>query len=204
MTRTRGVRASLLLASLLSLTACPTKHPPPSLKAGLWTHSGSASDDLDCSTVSEAEPNRDVAFPNLAASGACETHVLTGRVSDDVDVFRADGAACDKNSFPSATLTTSDNDVRLCVFVVCSSGKTGLSSECTGDLSEAMQRPEVQHLPEGMRGCCRVGSGAVTTPANCDAQYSRIPTKKPNWQAYFVIDRLRGRDCTSYEVDYHF
>jgi len=198
-------RSLLVAAPALVLSGCPVKHPPPSIAAGTWAHSGSQVDEASCASGSEIEPNGDVSMPNIGPGGACTSQTVKGSVSDDVDVFRIDGTACDDSS-PTAKLTvgSGDDDVRLCLFVVCANGRTGVSSACSGDASSSGQQPVLQMLPEGMHACCRLGTGSVTTPANCDSQYSRIPTKKPTWHSYLVVDRVRDTACTPYSVDYHF
>lgn len=199
---TSGRVGSMLMAVLVcsTVTGCPDP-PPPSIEAGPWAHDG-AEETPTCTADSEIEPNGDVAKANVGGDGACSSQELRGAVADDVDVFRVGGPSC-KDSFPTATLKGSEKDTRLCVFVVCAYGRTGISN-CTGDPSEAKQLPISNYLPEGMRGCCRIGDGRVTVEANCDGQYALVPTAKPEWHTFFVVDRLREKACSKYSIDYHF
>jgi hypothetical protein len=173
---------------------------PPSIEGGLWSHIG-PENDLACTGTSEIEPNGDVATANVVSSGECSAHQIKGSVSNDIDVFRADGQFCDGSS-PTASFS-GEKDMRLCIFVVCAHGKTGISG-CDGDKNDAGQLPVSNYLPAGMRGCCRVGPGRVTVLPNCDGQYAVVQTTQPEWHTYFVLDRIRETSCSAYTVDYHF
>jgi hypothetical protein len=173
---------------------------PPSIEGGLWSHIG-RENDVACVGSSEIEPNGDVASANVVGNGACSSQHIIGAVSNDIDVFRVDGPFCE-GSFPTAVLN-GDKDARLCVFVVCAQGKTGLSS-CDGDIDEDDHFPVSNIFPAGMRGCCRVGPGRVTARSSCDGQYAVVPTAHPQWHTYFVLDRIRETSCGAYTVDYHF
>ena len=193
----RRLAALLLVASAAGCSKqCGTPETSPS---GCWHHEGSTLDDLECSTGSpEYEPNGDVVAANVLPDGKCDTQTFHGSVSHDTDVFRADGPPCRKGAQPHATLITQEDDLRLCLFVACAHGKTALS-KCEGDPYPASQN----HMPEGVQGCCRVGQGTLTTSVTCDSEWAALG-HAPEWQAYFVVDRLNGSACTNYQVNYAF
>jgi hypothetical protein len=159
-------------------------------------------DDASCASPGEHEPNGDLVAANTLPAGSCELQVVQGNVSSDIDVFRARGKPCSKDSRPRATLKTAQDDVRLCVFAACVAGKTGLGP-CTGSASPAKQTPVEAHMPEGSVGCCRVGQGDVSLNVYCDSEYAPFG-KEPEWDAFFVVDRVTDSECTSYEVGYQF
>ena len=176
--------------------------PPPSIASGCWSHPGAAVDDTMCSTGQETEPNGDLVAANVVPDGSCAMQYLTGEVSNDIDVFRANGARCSQSSALQASLTTDQDDVRLCLFAACDTGKTGLVG-CDGSLSPGGQKGVPNHMPEGVLGCCRVGQGTLSVNVNCDTDYSPL-AKTPHWQSYLVVDRVRDTACTSYKVGYQF
>jgi hypothetical protein len=193
---------ALLTAFLLAGCFHGCEEPPPSLESDCWSHRLAQGDDLACATAAEHEPNGDLVAANTLEEGSCELRFVRGSVSGDIDVFRTRGKPCLKHSMPHATLKADQDDVRLCVFAACHAGKTGLSG-CSGSVSLAGQSPVVQHMPEGIVGCCRAGSGDVTVEVHCDSEYATVG-KGPEWQTYFVVDRVRDSECTSYEIGYQF
>jgi hypothetical protein len=196
---TSRVLTLLLLAGSCS-SKCKTE--PPSAPTGCWEHPLSPSDALDCSTDDDREPNGSVVIAHKLRDTSCEVKRFSGRIADDVDVFRAEGKACAPDSLPRANLQANDKDVRLCLFAACAHGTTGFTG-CTGDKSSNGDAVTWNHLPEGAQGCCRVGSGNLTAEVHCASEYAPLG-KAPEWHAYYVVDRLEDSSCADYSVTYGF
>lgn len=198
------VACSVLFALLGAGCSDGCGDPPPSISSGCWAHPGGVtSDDPTCVGSSEGEPNGDLVIASSVGTGACFEQTLSGAVSSDIDVFSLGGKLCAGHDALTSTLNTDQDDVRLCMFVACSHGKTGLSA-CSGAASIAAgQPPTANHLPEGALGCCRLGQGTLNVKVNCDEQYAPFGAQ-PSWRAYFVVDRVRDNQCTPYTVAYQF
>ena len=203
----RGARvpAAWLLVGVGACQLNPCVTPPPTPPSPCWTHDGGA-DGRACAGASEHQPNDNVSEANGLPAATCATQTFTGQLADDVDVFRTTGPPC-SGSAPTATLrTTTDPNLRLCVFVACRKGKTGMQGcALPGSSPDASLLAEAMHLPEGMLGCCSDGPGGVGVPTfNCDAEYATVEPSRPDLDAYIVVDRSSGDGCAAYTIDYHF
>ncbi|HEY2410115.1 MAG TPA: hypothetical protein VGI10_29125 [Polyangiaceae bacterium] len=199
--RARVVTA-LLLAGLGGCSSKACEPTPPSIPSGCWSHPLASGDDPSCSSGSETEPNGDLVAANRVGDGSCSWQYFTGSVAADVDVFRADGAFCKATPTLQASLSTDQDDVRLCLFATCATGKTGLA-HCSGTTSPSGQTAVANHMPEGILGCCRAGAGTLSVDVNCDSQYAPLG-KPPEWHSYLVVDRVRDTGCTPYKIGYQF
>ena len=202
-------RALVALACLLGAfeaTCQGSCKPPPSISTACWQHTGPVANDC-CQGDSDKEPNDNVRWANPAPDATCDTGgPITGHLGGDVDAFRVAGPRCDGPG-PTATLSTTDPTIRLCMFAACYKGKTGING-CPSGVPT--------HLPEGILGCCSDPSasppdGGTTTVAldvNCDGdtQFGSVTLlrNKQPFVGYIVVDGASADQCSDYDVTYHF
>jgi hypothetical protein len=219
----RSIRGRVAVACLLSAlaVAADCSCEPPAVPADTtqcWQHAGLPSNTC-CEDLSEREPNDNTRRANPVADAGCgeaNAQTLTGSLGGDVDVFRTFGARC-SGSQPSATLTTTDSPMRLCLFASCWQGKTSLAG-CSAGVPT--------HLPEGQLGCCTSPAPAdggastgtsqtsqVSLDVDCDAdvQFGALTPigEKPPLVGYLVVDEYLIVDggappCSSYQISYHY
>jgi hypothetical protein len=184
--------------------SCQPTPPPASVPSGCWTPAGTG-DGSACATASDIEPNDTTSQASELGVIPCSGLHLDGSIAGDVDMLHISGPRC-AGSQPGLSVATSDSGLRTCLFVSCQTGKAGLGG-CSPSVST-----QAEHLPEGMRGCCRLGAGDVAVDANCDSDFTKaagIPLgHQAGWYGWVVVDRYSSNasatTCGGYAVDVHF
>jgi hypothetical protein len=185
----------LIVPATCGVTGCCSEDPPtpPELESiTQWQHSGGNGGDPSCAGALEFEPNESVAASNvLGANEKCERRDFSAKVAGDADAFYVWGEPCESGT-PELTVTSGPDDLRVCLFVACSVGRTGFDSDpCPGAAS--------YRTSEGLLGCCATKPGTLRVGINCDSQFVTLG-HVPDYDAYVVVDRGSSQECAEYSI----
>lgn len=144
-----------------------------------------------CEDASNSEPNetqsaaRDLGkIDDADDSGRTFCGVLQGE--KDIDWFKFTGDDVLFNYVDPTRELLTDQAARLCVYVQCKDGGTGVSCDA-GDTPDT--------APLGQAGCC--GTGIVAPNINCDG----LDDSATVW---ISVENSGALACVGYQLDYHF
>jgi hypothetical protein len=187
----RAAALSILAWCLVNaVSGCckPTENPDDSV-IRVWEQREASADDAACASAMEEEPNDDVVWANaLGGQDECQERELSLAVAGDSDVAYIWGERC-PDMHPRATLAGSGRGLRLCLFVACTDGMTGV------DGTTPCFQGEVFQTLEGVIGCCSKGEeSTVEVNVNCDADF--VPFGSADeFDAYVALDHRETLEC---------
>lgn len=189
------VYISALIALPFADLCDPEPTPIPPLETiTQWEHHGNSSANLECKTTIEAEPNETLVQANaIARPAVCESATIEGKVAGDVDAFVMSNKPC-PDHHPTAELVSGPSDLRVCLFIACTYGKTGLDPNKPCPEGGTPYRTDA-----GVLGCCATDGGKVVVNSNCDAQETQLGSV-PRHRGYVLVDRKNDVSCEPYSV----
>lgn len=147
---------------------------------------------LSCSgDANEPDDSQVLAFPigmitDCDSSGGTLTSVSSGTGDVDWSYYSgSDTTGC----VVDPTVQIDAPDLEVCMFIVCATGTTTISSCGSGSPATS---------PAGSPGCCITGASSMTASITCSALTS------DSADVYMRVRQLSSNVCVPYDLAYHF